>query len=167
LANKFQNQCGVEPIEPDDWPGVAIPPDVCPGVAIAPAAVGFFLPFVFGLCIEPPDMVLPVEPAGDAMLPLPDIVPVPAGVDGPDIDPPVWAKAAPATTVAAKVMIANAAVRVVKVFMGVPLGLAGPRGPGGCGRHRPTSMTSSGPAHDRLHWPCHWPYHFPAGRRFT
>jgi hypothetical protein len=77
------------------------------------------LPFVFGLCIDPPDIVLPVEPAGDAMLP-PDIVPELAGVDGPDIDPPVWAKAVPASAVAASVMIAKAAV--VKVFMVFPWG---------------------------------------------
>jgi hypothetical protein len=69
------------------------------------------LPFVFGLCIEPPDIVLP--PAGDAMLPL-DIVPELAGVDGPDIDPPVcWAKAVPARAVAAKAQTVNAAERVV------------------------------------------------------
>ena len=102
-----------------------------------PVAAGFFLPFVFGLCIDPPDIVLPVEPAGDAMLP-PDMVPELAGVDGPDIDPPVWAKAVPASVVAASVMIAKAAV--VKVFMGVPLGWTGPSGPAvavSAGFHRP------------------------------
>jgi hypothetical protein len=93
--------------------------------------------FVSGLCIDPPDIVLPVEPAGDAMLP-PDIVPELAGVDGPDIDPAVWAKAVPASVVAASVMIAKAAV--VKVFMGVPLGWTGPSGPAvavSAGFHRP------------------------------
>ena len=69
-----------------------------------------------------------LPPAGDAMLP-PDIVPELAGVDGPDIDPPVWAKALPANAAAAKVITANAAVRVVKVFMGIPLERAGPVGP--------------------------------------
>jgi hypothetical protein len=69
--------------------------------------------------------------------------------------------------VAAKVMIANAAVRVVKVFMGVPLGLAGPGGPGGCGRLQPTSMASSGLPRDRLHCSYHRAHHFPAGRRLA
>jgi hypothetical protein len=56
----------------------------------------------------------------------PDIVPELAGVDGPDIDPPVWAKAVPAKAVAASVMIATAAAWVVKVFMVVSLGFAWP-----------------------------------------
>ena len=146
------NQCGVVPIEPCE------PVPDCAGVPVAPVAAGFFLPLVFGLCIEPPDMVLPL--AGDAMLP-PDIVPELAGVDGPDIDPPVWAKAAPARAVAASVMIAKAAARVVRVFMGRSPGVTGPSGSGGCGigRHRPTSLASSALPHDRLQCRCH----FPAG----
>jgi len=111
-----------------------IPPEDCAGVPIAPVAAGLVLDlfFVFGLCIDPPDIVLPVEPAGDAMLPPdiepPDIVPELAGVEGPDIEPPVcWANAVPATAVAASVMIAKAAVRVVMDFIGVSWG--GPAGP--------------------------------------
>lgn len=103
-----------EPIEPDDWPGVAMAP-VLAGLGFL--VLGFFM---FWLCIEPPDIVLPVAAAGEAMLP-PDMEPELVGVDGPDIVPPVWAKAVPVRAVTAKVMIAKAAVRVVKVFMVFPL----------------------------------------------
>jgi hypothetical protein len=93
---------------------------------MTPLPAAFFLfavvVFVFWPCIAAPDIVLFVEPAGEAMLP-PDMEPELAGVDdGPDIDPPVWAKAVPARAAAARVMIAKAAVRVVRVFMVVPQG---------------------------------------------
>lgn len=153
------------PIAPDDWPGVPIAP--------VAAGLGFLLVVVapFMGWVAPPNMVFEVVPAGvagDDMLP-PDMEPELVGVDdGPDIDPPDCAKAVPERAAAPSVMMANRAARVVKVFMVVPLGWAGPCGSGGfgLGRLRPTSIPSSDLTPDRLHSVPHFlAWHSPSNIR--